>query len=62
MKTYSKNSIVRKPMMYGGMSKQKMNYGGTPNIMGNAMAAGMKRDKMAKTTPMMMYGGKAKKK
>ena len=58
MKTYSKNSAVRKPMMYGGgasMPKKKMMGGGM-------MGSGMMQDKKNKTAMGMMgmkHGGKA---
>jgi len=63
MKTYSKNSIVRKPMMYGGssMPTKKMMGGG----MMSSMGSGMMQDKKNKTAMGMMgmkYGGKMKKK
>jgi len=68
MKTYNKNSSVRKPMMYGGsaamMPKKKMQMGGMTNTMGDSMAMGMKKDKMNKNMNMMgmRYGSKVKKK
>ena len=55
MKTYSKNSSVRKPMMYGGMAaptkKRKiMNVGGmaTSMPMAGPFGAGMMADKKKK--------------
>jgi hypothetical protein len=69
MKTYSKNSSVRKPMMYGGMAaptkKRKiMNVGGmaTSMPMAGPFGAGMMADKKKKQAMGMMYGGNAKKK
>jgi hypothetical protein len=53
MKTYAKNSNVRKPMMYGGMSGARMSA---------PMGAGMMADKKKKQAMGMMYGGNAKKK
>tara|TARA_R100001086_G_scaffold250066_1_gene193173 strand:- start:498 stop:674 length:177 start_codon:yes stop_codon:yes gene_type:complete len=55
MKTYSKNSSVRKPMMYGGSTST------SPNTFGSSMAMGMQKDKMDKNMDMMMYGGKPSK-
>ena len=61
MKTYSKNSTIRKPMMYGGgasMPKKKMMGGGM-------MGSGMMQDKKNKTAMGMMgmkHGGLHKKK
>ena len=60
MKTYSKNSAVRKPMMYGGsasMPKKKMMGGGM-----SPMGAGMMADKKNKTMMGMKHGGLHKKK
>ena len=37
-----------------------MHNAGIPNVMGDSMSAGMQRDKMSKTMPMM-YGGMTKK-
>ena len=60
MKTYSKNSAVRKPMMYGGgasMPKKKMMGGGM-----SPMGAGMMADKKKKAMMGMKHGGLHKKK
>tara|TARA_R100001126_G_C4791390_1_gene132069 strand:+ start:243 stop:419 length:177 start_codon:yes stop_codon:yes gene_type:complete len=52
MKTYAKNSNVRKPMMYGGMSGARMSA---------PMGAGMMADKKKKNMMGMMYGSTVKK-
>ena len=55
MKTYNKNSTVRKPMMYGGgasMPKKKMMGGGM-----SPMGAGMMADKKQKAMMGMKQGG-----
>jgi hypothetical protein len=54
MKMYNPKSTVRTPMNYGGMA----------NMTGNAMSAGMRKDKAKKQNMMtmgMMYGGKPNK-
>tara|TARA_R100001015_G_C4488831_1_gene67024 strand:+ start:136 stop:309 length:174 start_codon:yes stop_codon:yes gene_type:complete len=54
MKMYNPKSTVRTPMNYGGMA----------NMTGNAMSAGMRKDKAKKQNMMtmgMMYGGKPSK-
>jgi len=75
MKKYNSKSVVRKPMMYGGMTKpvrrKVMNMGGvaTSVPLTAPMGQGMMNDKMKKTKNMsnmttsagMMYGGMAKK-
>ena len=56
MKTYSKNSAVRKPMMYGSSVKKMMG--------GGMMGSGMMQDKKNKTAMGMMgmmYGSSVKK-
>ena len=70
MKTYNKNSVVRKPMMYGGPTVRKtstrqrtMQMGGM--AMSAPMGMGMAEDTAKKNKKMvnmpMMYGGMSKK-
>jgi len=75
MKTYNSKSTVRKPMMYGGITKpvrrKVMNVGGVATSVPLAapMGQGMMGDKMKKaknvpnmaTSVGMMYGGITKK-
>ena len=59
MKTYTKGSMIRKPMMYGGKAKNKMNMGGMTQMSANMPTPMMNKMNMGKG---MMYVASVKKK
>ena len=62
MKTYTKGSMIRKPMMYGGKAKNKMNMGGMTQMSANPKNMPTPMTNKMNMGKGMMYGASVKKK